>query len=62
MHNENRHMGMHRYGAAFIKRGKDVFSKLKSLVGFAKQIGSSNAKYAKKRHLDALMVCVDKGQ
>ncbi len=37
------------------------FSKLKSLVRFAKQIGSSNAKYAKKRHLDALMVCVDKG-
>ena len=36
------------------------FSKLKSLVGFAKQIGSSNAKYSKKRHLDALMVCVDK--
>ena len=37
------------------------FSKLKSLVRFAKQIGSSNAKYAKKRHLDTLMVCVDKG-
>ncbi|MCR5460780.1 MAG: GNAT family N-acetyltransferase [Acetatifactor sp.] len=36
------------------------FSKLKSLMGFAKQIGSSNAKYSKKRHLDALMVCVDK--
>ena len=36
------------------------FSKLKSLVGFAKQIGSSNEKYAKHRHLDALMVCVDK--
>ena len=36
------------------------FSKLKSLVGFAKQISSSNAKYAKRRHLDALMVCVDK--
>ena len=37
------------------------FSKLKSLIRFAKQIGSSNAKYAKNRHLDALMVCVDKG-
>ena len=36
------------------------FSKLKRLVGFAKQIGSSNEKYAKHRHLDALMVCVDK--
>ena len=37
------------------------FSKLKSLIRFAKQIGSSNAKYTKNRHLDALMVCVDKG-
>lgn len=36
------------------------FSKIKSLVGFAKQIGRSNEKYAKQRHLDVLMVCVDK--
>ena len=36
------------------------FSKLKSLVNFAKQIGGSNEKYAKQRHIDALMVCVDK--
>ena len=35
------------------------FSKLRSLLEFAKQIGSSNEKYAKRRHLDALMVCVD---
>ncbi len=37
------------------------FSRLKSLVKFAKQIGSSNDKYSKERHLDALMVCVEKG-
>ena len=37
------------------------FSKLKSLMHFIKQISGSNAKFAKKRHLDALMVCVDKG-
>ncbi|WP_026528519.1 GNAT family N-acetyltransferase [Butyrivibrio sp. VCD2006] len=37
------------------------FSRLKSLVSFAKQIGGSNEKYAKQRHIDALMVCVDKG-
>ena len=36
------------------------FSKLKSLVGFAKQVGTSNKRYAKQRHLDALMVCVGK--
>lgn len=36
------------------------FSKLKSLMSFAKQIGRSNEKYAKERHIDALMVCVDK--
>ena len=36
------------------------FSKIKALVSFAKQIGSSNEKYAKQRHIDALMVCVDK--
>lgn len=36
------------------------FSKVKSLLNFAKQIESSNAKYAKQPHIDALMVCVDK--
>jgi GNAT superfamily N-acetyltransferase len=36
------------------------YSKLKSLVSFAKQISKSNEKYAKTRHIDALMVCVDK--
>lgn len=36
------------------------FSKLRSLVNFAKQIGGSNELYAKQRHIDALMVCVDK--
>ena len=29
-------------------------------MSFAKQIGRSNEKYAKERHIDALMVCVDK--
>ena len=36
------------------------FSKIKSLMGFVKQISDSNKKYAKTRHLDTLMVCVDK--
>lgn len=36
------------------------FSRLKSLVDFAKQIGRSNVRYAKQRHLDTLMVCVYK--
>ena len=36
------------------------FSKIKSFLHFAKQISSSNAQYAKQRHLDALMVCVEK--
>ena len=39
---------------------KIKFSKLKSLVNFAKQIEGSNEKYAKQRHIDAVMVCVDK--
>ena len=34
--------------------------RIKSLTNFAKQIGKANVKYAKRRHLDALMVCVDK--
>lgn len=40
--------------------GKLRFSKLKSLMGFANQISKSNAQYARQRHIDALMVCVDK--
>ena len=38
------------------------FSKLKTLMHFAKQIGKSKEKYAKMRHIDVLMVCVDKKQ
>ena len=29
-------------------------------MGFANQISKSNEQYAKQRHIDALMVCVDK--
>ena len=36
------------------------FSKLKNLMCFVKQIANSNEAYAKQRHIDALMVCVDK--
>ena len=36
------------------------FSRIKSITHFAKQIEKSNAKYAKQRRLDALMVCVAK--
>lgn len=36
------------------------FSKLKDIVWYARQVGSSNEKYAKGRHIDVLMVCVDK--
>jgi GNAT superfamily N-acetyltransferase len=36
------------------------FSKIISLMHFVKQISNSNERFAKKRHLDALMVCVDK--
>lgn len=35
-------------------------SKISSLMKFVKQISGSNAKYAGSRHIDALMVCVDK--
>ena len=35
-------------------------SKVKSLLSFANQISKSNERYAKQRHIDALMVCVDK--
>ena len=38
------------------------FSKIKSMVHFAKQIEKSSERYAKVRHLDALMVCVDKNE
>ena len=36
------------------------FKKIKALMKFVKQIEGSNAKYAKTRHIDALMVCVEK--
>ena len=36
------------------------FQLVKSLLRFARQVSGSNARYAKERHLDALMVCVDK--
>ena len=36
------------------------FKKIKALMKFVKQIEGSNAKYAKQRHIDALMVCVDR--
>ena len=36
------------------------FSKIKSFLRFARQIENSNAKYAREKHIDALMVCVDK--
>ncbi len=36
------------------------FKKLKSLANFAKQIEKSNQKYSSQRHIDTLMVCVDK--
>ena len=39
---------------------KIKLSRLKSLAGFAKQIGQSNKKYQKQHHIDTLMVCVDK--
>ena len=35
-------------------------SRLKSLLNYADQIRGANAEYAKQRHLDVLMVCVDK--
>lgn len=37
-------------------------SKLKSLLAFVKQISGSNNQFAKERHFDALMVCVEKAQ
>lgn len=35
------------------------FSKIKSLLNFAKQISKSNERYVKQRHIDTLMVCVE---
>lgn len=35
-------------------------SRLKSLIHFIKQISRSNEMYARQRHIDVLMVCVDK--
>ncbi|MCR4642214.1 MAG: GNAT family N-acetyltransferase [Lachnospiraceae bacterium] len=36
------------------------FSRIKKILRFAKQVSDANAEYAKERHLDVLMVCVDK--
>ncbi len=36
------------------------FAKIKSFLSYAKQIGKANERYAKVRHIDTLMVCVDK--
>ncbi len=36
------------------------FRRVRSFLHFARQVGGSNARYAKRRHLDALLVCVDK--
>ena len=35
------------------------WKKVQSLLGFVRQISRSNALYARQRHLDVLMVCVD---
>ena len=39
---------------------KIKLSKVKSMLAFAKQISGSNERYAKQRHIDTLMVCVDR--
>jgi ribosomal protein S18 acetylase RimI-like enzyme len=39
---------------------KIKYSRIKSLMNFVKQISKANEKYSKMRHIDALMVCVDK--
>lgn len=36
------------------------YKRMKTFLHFANQISRANEKYAKQRHLDALMVCVDK--
>ena len=38
------------------------YSRMKAILRYANEIGRANEKYAKKRHLDALMVCVDKAR
>lgn len=38
------------------------WKKVQSLLGFVRQISGSNALYARQRHLDILMVCVDPKQ
>lgn len=35
-------------------------SRIKSLLQYADQLSGANGQYAKQRHIDALMVCVDK--
>jgi GNAT superfamily N-acetyltransferase len=53
--------------ASVLPRGKMIlrmftslpFARIKSFLHFAKQVGRSNERYAKLRHIDALMVCVD---
>ena len=35
-------------------------SRIKSLLQYANQLSGANGQYAKQRHIDALMVCVDK--
>ena len=35
-------------------------SRIKSLLQYADQLSGANGEYAKQRHIDALMVCVDK--
>ena len=39
---------------------KIKYFRIKSLMNFVKQISKANDKYSKMRHIDALMVCVDK--
>ena len=37
-------------------------ARVRSLLGFSKQIRRSNAMYAKQKHIDALFVCVEKAR
>ena len=36
------------------------YARIKSLLQYANQLSGANGQYAKQRHIDALMVCVDK--
>ena len=36
------------------------YRRMKSILNFANQVKGSNRRYAKRRHLDVLMVCVDR--